>query len=101
MANPSKSTPMNIPNDPTQSILKWIRLRSEDSAFVYTVLEASEGVCAYSTLEHRPGDRHRDIELIVPIGFISEVDRILADLVTQLEGECYVLPESPESKQNS
>ncbi len=77
--------------DPSKSTKLKVRVRSEDSAFVYGVLEASEGVCAYSTLPHRPGDRHRDLELIIPLGQRSEVDRIWADLQLQLAGELYVL----------
>jgi hypothetical protein len=73
------------------SVIRRIRVRSEDSAFVYSVFEASEGVCAYSTLPHRPGDRHRDLELVIPTGQLEEIERILADLADQLAGEVYVL----------
>ena len=77
--------------DPSKSTKMKVRVRTEDSAFVYGILEASGGVCAYSTLPHRPGDRHRDLELIIPEGQRPEVDRILADLQLQLAGELYVL----------
>ncbi len=92
MTDPSKWTKMKNEHLPEGSKIRRIRVRSEDSAFVYAVFEASEGVCAYSTLPHRPGDHHRDLELIIPMGQIEEVDRILADLETQLAGEVYVLP---------
>ncbi len=62
---------------------------------MYSILEASEGVCAYSTLPHQVGDRHRDLELIVPWGQGPEVDRILADLQIQLAGELYVIDPEP------
>ena len=88
----------NPPNsDPSLSVFRRVRVRSEDSAFIYQILEASEGVCAYSTLPHVPGDRHRDLELIVPISLVPEMDRILADLHSQLAGEFYILPE-PSSR---
>jgi hypothetical protein len=73
----------------SESTVRRIRVRSADSAFVYAVFEASSGVCAYSTLAHRPGDRHRDLELVIPRGQAEEVDRILADLSAQLSGEVY------------
>lgn len=91
MTDPSKSTKMNLSSDPRRSSKRQIRVRSEDSAFIYNILEASNGVCAYSTLSHQAGDRHRDLELVIPEGFETEVDRILADLHTQLSGELHVL----------
>jgi hypothetical protein len=100
MTEADKSTPLKdrapvetdpSVSDPARSVVRRIRVRSDDSAFVYSVLEASEGVCAYSTLPHRPGDRHRDLELVIPVGQISEVERILNDLADRLAGELYVL----------
>ncbi len=96
MTDPSKSTKLkgqpSVGSDPAASVIRRIRVRSEDSAFVYSIFEASEGVCAYSTLPHSPGDRHRDLELVVPTGQWAEVERILKDLTNQLAGEVYVLP---------
>jgi len=92
MTDPSKWIKMKELPKADKLVIRRIRVRSEDSAFVYAVLEASEGVCAYSTLPHRAGDRHRDLELVIPMGQITEVDRILADLQIQLAGEVYVLP---------
>ncbi len=40
-----------------------IRLSKEDSAFFYFQLEASDGLCFYSTLEHPPHAQFRDIEM--------------------------------------
>jgi hypothetical protein len=61
MTDPSKTTKMkghqDVEGDPSASVIRRIRVRSDDSAFVYSVFEASEGVCAYSTLPHQPGDR--------------------------------------------
>jgi hypothetical protein len=62
------------------SIQRKIRVRKEDSAFVYFVLEAHEGVTAYSTLDFKPGDPHRDLMLFVPPDFASDADRIIASL---------------------
>src|SRR4051812_21266967 len=95
MTDPSKSTKMKgqpgLGNDPAASVIRRIRVRSEDSAFVYSVFEASEGICAYSTLPHQPGDRHRDLELVVPESQLPEVERLLKDLTDRLAGEIYVL----------
>lgn len=91
MTDPSKWTKMKDIQTPESSTTRRIRVRSEDSAFVYAVLEASGGVCAYSTLPNSPGDRHRDLELVIPLGQTAEVERILADLQIQLAGEFYVL----------
>ncbi len=40
-----------------------IRLNKEDSAFFYFQLEANDGLCFYSTLEHPPHAQYRDIEM--------------------------------------
>lgn len=100
MTDPSKTTKMKgqpiSGGDPAASVVRRIRVRSEDSAFVYSIFEASEGVCAYSTLPHQPGDRHRDLELVIPAGQLSEVERILKDLTDRLAGEIYELKIDPQ-----
>ena len=68
-----------------------IRLRKEDTAYVYAILEANEGIAAYSTLNGSPGDRHRDLELLVPDGFTEEMDRLLGILTVELKGEMHVV----------
>lgn len=40
-----------------------IRLNKEDSAFFYFQLEANDGICFYSTLEHPPHAQYRDLDL--------------------------------------
>lgn len=87
MTDPSKTTKMS-----ERSVVRRIRVRTEDSAFVYAVLEAAEGVCAYSTLPHQSGDRHRDLELVIPVGQLPEADRILAGITQSLSGEVYAIP---------
>ena len=68
-----------------------IRVRKEDSAFVYAILEANEGICSYSTLPHQTGDLHRDLELSIPLGLQTNVDQVLEELRDSLE--LFVLPE--------
>lgn len=76
----------------SRSVFRTIRVRKEDSAFVYFMFESYEGIASYSTLDHKPGDAHRDLELRIPPDFIEEVDRLL----TKLRGEFDVIELEPE-----
>ncbi len=78
-----------IPAVTREARTRVIRVRKEDSAFVYFILEAHEGICSYSTLPFRPGDPYRDLELIIPVGFLAEVDELLQSL-----GEMVYEPDS-------
>jgi hypothetical protein len=72
----------------SNTIVRRIRVRKEDSAYVYCILESHEGVASYSTLAHRPEDPHRDLELTVPESFASELEDVLkrlGDLVYELK----------------
>ena len=65
-----------------------IRVRKEDSAFVYCILESYEGIASYSTLDHAPGSPHRDLELNIPLDFVTEVKALLerlGDLTYELD----------------
>ncbi len=64
---------------------------------MYSILEASGGICAYSTLDFKTGDQFRDLELVVPIGQLSEVERVLERLKDDLKGQLYAL-EVPEDR---
>jgi hypothetical protein len=66
--------------DAGQAFRKTIRVRKEDSAFVYCILESHEGIASYSTLPHHEGDAFRDLELTIPECFRQEVDRVLQEL---------------------
>jgi hypothetical protein len=61
-----------------------IRVKKEDSAFVYAVLEASEGIASYSTVDYQPGAWFRDLELQIPPGLRQEVDATLRSLEESL-----------------
>ena len=70
------------------SAVKNIRVKKEDSVFVYWVLEAHEGVVSYSTLPHVQGDAHRDLELRYSDSMKEELGRLiesLGDLVYELD----------------
>ena len=64
----------------THALRRRIRLSKEDSAFVYFILEAHEGVTMYSTVDHRAEERHTDLELLYTPDFEAEVEEILARL---------------------
>ncbi len=82
---------MTNPVDPQSSIIRRIRVSKADSAYVYAILEASEGICAYTTIPHQSGDWHRDLELMVPTGCIEAVDRLIARLKDDCGGELHEL----------
>jgi hypothetical protein len=62
------------------SVRRVIRVRKEDSAFVYFILESYEGITSYSTLPHKVGEPFRDLELRIPPDFVGDVDDLLARL---------------------
>ena len=62
------------------AVRRTLRVRKEDSALVYFILEAQEGITAYSTIEFKPEVAHRVLLLLVPPDFQTEVDRLLEDL---------------------
>lgn len=68
---------MRLSQVPDTFLKRTIRVRKEDSAFVYFILESHEGIVSYSTLSHQPGDAHRELELQIPPAFIDEVDQVL------------------------
>jgi hypothetical protein len=61
-------------------ILRKIRVKKEDSAFVYFILESYEGICGYSTLEGPPEANFRELELQIPACFDQEVQEVLNEL---------------------
>jgi hypothetical protein len=66
-----------------------IRTKKEDSALIYHLLEAHEGLTTYSTMDFRTADPHRDLELWIPQNFVVDVKALLmdwADFVQVLEG---------------
>ena len=71
-----------------KSYKKIIRVKKEDSAFVYFILESHEGITSYSTLPFNTGDAHRDLELSIPPDFLEEVEEVLKSLGEMV----YLLP---------
>ncbi len=69
-----------LPDSLCRSVTKRIRVRKEDSAFVYFILESHEGITSYSTLDHKTGELFRDLELRTPFHFVDEVQALLHEL---------------------
>jgi len=49
-----------------------IRVPKKDSSYVYFTLEANEGLCFYSTLEHQKESIFRDIEISLTNSLLNE-----------------------------
>lgn len=62
------------------SVKKVIRVKKEDSAYVYFIFESYEGITSYSTLDFKVGDPFRDLELRIPPDFVTEVEELLASM---------------------
>jgi hypothetical protein len=78
----------NVTPPAQHSLRRKIRVRKEDSAFVYCVLESHEGIAAYSTLDFKPGDPHRDLMVFIPPDFEHEAELVLnslGDMIYELE----------------
>jgi hypothetical protein len=56
-----------------------IRSKKADSAFIYHVLEAHEGLTAYATINYQLHDQHRDVELIFAPEQEADVRKLLLD----------------------
>ena len=63
----------------TQLFHYVIRLNKEDSAFFYFQLEASDGLCFYSTLEHPHHAQYRDIDLKGDVLLQEEMKHLLSE----------------------
>ena len=67
-----------------------LRVRKEDSAYLYQILEASEGLTNYSTLPAEKNSPHRDILLHLAPDLIHDVRELIARLGREIPIE--VLP---------
>jgi hypothetical protein len=63
-----------------------IRTKKSDSAYVYHLLEAHEGLTAYSTLPHNRGEQERGMELI----FAPEAEKDVLSLIAELQKMMWV-----------
>lgn len=83
-----REMPLSLP-DPRKIIL---RVSLEDSAYVYAILEACDGLCTLSTRSKT--ERSCDLELQLGLGREEEAEKILGQILKELRGEGFVLPES-------
>ncbi|MCY4524928.1 MAG: hypothetical protein OXB84_09320, partial [Halobacteriovoraceae bacterium] len=60
-----------------------IRVDKKDSAFVYFILEASEGLFFYSTRKHLPAQKYRDIDIKGSVSLSDEITRTVDYLKNQ------------------
>ncbi len=67
-----------------------IRLNKEDSAFFYFQLEANDGICFYSTLEHPHHAQYRDIQLRGDVLLKKEMEQILNECSKKFKIEILV-----------
>lgn len=68
----------------------FIRTKTEDSVFVYHVLEAQDGLASYSTLAFKSHDPFRDMEILVSPDSVAELEdllRTLGEMVMFLPGD--------------
>ena len=66
------------------SVQKVIRVRKEDAAFVYFLLESYEGWTSYSTLPFQKGDAFRNLELNISPDYLKEVEGLLKQMERQI-----------------
>lgn len=57
-----------------------VRVPKNESAFLYFILEAHEGLCFYSTLPSSLGQSYRDVHIQSSVHFIEEIDQVINKL---------------------
>ena len=62
-----------------------IRVRKQDSAYLYQILESYEGLANYSTLTVEKDLPYRDIALHIAPDLKGEVDALIARLALEIE----------------
>lgn len=77
-------------NQSSQLFHYVIRLNKEDSAFFYFQLEANDGICFYSTLEHPHHAQYRDIEMRGDVALKKEMDQIINECSKKFKIEILV-----------
>lgn len=60
-----------------------IRAKKEDSAYIYFQMEASDGLCFYSTIPHQVGQEYRDIDIKGSIEFKPQLMALLNSLMKE------------------
>ncbi len=66
--------------NPTHAVRIIVRTTKADSAFLYHVIEAHEGLATCTTLPNPEHAQYRDVELLVPRELVAEMKLVLEDL---------------------
>lgn len=61
-----------------------LRVRKEDSAYLYQILESYEGITNFSTLDAPENPAYRDIELHIAPDLLPEVLRLVEHLKSEI-----------------
>lgn len=61
-----------------------LRMRKEDSVYLYQILESYEGLTNYSTLNAEKGQPYRDVVLHVAPDLLPEVERLVERLAREI-----------------
>ena len=64
-----------------------LRVRKQDSAYLYQLLESYEGLVGFSTLPHERDQAFRDIILHIAPDLRSELERVLERLREEVSFE--------------
>ncbi len=88
--HPSPQATPSATLEPGAAEKRWIRVKKTESAFVYSIFEAHEGVLGYSTVGHEPGIAWCDLELQIPKSRLEEAEHLLkslGDLIYELDSD--------------
>lgn len=66
-----------------------LRVKKEDSAYVYQVIESYEGITNHSTLGEEKGTPHRDVILHIAPDLRHHVERMVEELKKEIPLEVY------------
>lgn len=69
-----------------------LRVKKEDSAYVYQVLESYEGISNYSTLGEEKGTPYRDVILHIAPDLRHHVERLVEHLKQEIPLEVLTEP---------
>ena len=62
-----------------------IRVKKQDSAYLYQILESYDGLANYSTLQSERESAYRDIALHIAPDFREDVIKLIDRLATEIE----------------
>ena len=63
-----------------KAVYRKIRVKKEEAAFLYALLESYEGITGYTTMDHQEGMLFREVELMIAPDFQEDLARLLDEL---------------------